>query len=270
MQYGLLGGKLGHSLSPQIHELFFQYTGIDGSYRLLETEAAALPQRLQQLRNTFDGCNVTIPHKIAVMPLLDKIAPEAAAIGAVNTIHFTAAGAWGYNTDYFGFGRMLAYNGIEVDGRRAAILGSGGAARAVTAYLADQGAEELYLVTRTPEKVDPHFYEIAPGLQVISYDELRRLDGRLLVNCTPVGMYPRTEASPVGSSVTAAFTAAVDLIYNPAQTLFLQQAKAAGHQAVNGLFMLVAQAVAAQEIWQKQKYDSQLITQIMADLERKL
>jgi shikimate dehydrogenase len=94
MQYGLLGGKLGHSLSPKIHELFFSYTGKKGSYKLLETPEAELPHRLQQLRSDgFTGCNVTIPHKVAVMPLLDGIAKEAAAIGAVNTIHFTEQGA---------------------------------------------------------------------------------------------------------------------------------------------------------------------------------
>ena len=91
MQYGLLGGKLGHSLSPKIHELFFKYTGITGSYELLETQLEALPARVEAMRSTFAGSNVTIPHKIAVMPMLDSIAPEAQAIGAVNTIKFTEA-----------------------------------------------------------------------------------------------------------------------------------------------------------------------------------
>ena len=121
MQYGLLGGKLGHSLSPKIHELFFKYTGITGSYELLETELEVLPARVEAMRNTFAGSNVTIPHKIAVMLMLDSIAPEAQAIGAVNTIKFTEAGAFGYNTDYFGFGRMLEYNGIAITGKVAVV-----------------------------------------------------------------------------------------------------------------------------------------------------
>lgn len=268
MQYGLLGGKLGHSLSPKIHELFFRYTGKNGSYALLETPEAELPERLLQLRNEgYAGCNVTIPHKVAVMSLLDVVAEEAAAIGAVNTIHFTEQGAFGYNTDYFGFGRMLAYNGIDVAGKTAVVLGSGGAARAVVSYLKNQQAAELYLVTRSPRQVDKYFYQIAPQLRVISYEELAQLSGRLLVNCTPVGMYPAVEASPVSSEVSAAFDASVDLIYNPAKTLFLQQAQGAGKQAVNGLFMLVAQAVAAQEIWQQESYGSELIEKIMTELE---
>ncbi len=270
MQYGLLGGKLGHSLSPKIHELFFKYTGLSGSYSLLETELEALPERIKAMRTAYAGSNVTIPHKIAVMTLLDSVAPEAEAIGAVNTIKFTKAGAFGYNTDYFGFGRMLEYNEIAVSGKVAVVLGSGGAARAVMKYLADKEAMQIYLVTRNPETVDKHFLAIAPSCKVIDYAELENLQGDVIINCTPVGMFPKVEAAPVSAEVCANFEAAVDLIYNPAETLFLRQAKDAGKKAVNGLFMLVAQAVAAQEIWQGKQYDSALIVKIMADLERNI
>ena len=270
MQYGLLGGKLGHSLSPKIHELFFKYTGVTGSYELLETELEALPARVEAMRSTFAGSNVTIPHKIAVMPMLDSIAPEAEAIGAVNTIKFTEAGAFGYNTDYFGFGRMLEYNDIAITGKVAVVLGSGGAARAVMKYLADKEAAQIYLVTRDVSSVDEHFLEIAPSCKVIDYAELESIKGDVIINCTPVGMYPKVEASPVSAKVCANFEASVDLIYNPVETLFLRQAKEAGKKFVNGLFMLVAQAVAAQEIWQGQQYDSDLIVKIMADLERNI
>ena len=266
-KYGLLGGKLGHSLSPQIHQLFFRSTGLEGSYELLETELEALPQRMAELRQGSKGSNVTIPHKLHVMPLLAGIAEEARAIGAVNTIKFTDEGAFGYNTDYFGFARMLEYNAIELKGKVAVVLGSGGAARAVMKVLADGQCRELYLVTRKPQEVDKHFLEIAPKCRVIDYEELTGLQGDVLVNCTPVGMYPRVEASPVPYEVSKSFAASVDLVYNPAKTLFLQQAERAGKKAVNGLFMLVAQAVAAQEIWQEQKYSSELIVSIMQELE---
>lgn len=266
-KFGLIGGKLGHSLSPAIHKLFFEYTGKTGSYELLETELAALPELMKKLRAEYVGTNVTIPHKLHVMPHLDSIAPEAAAIGAVNTIKFTSEGAFGYNTDYFGFGRMLEYNGIAIAGRVAAVLGTGGAARAVVKYLVDKGVGKLYLVTRDVTKVEQHFFEMAPELELIDYAQLAELKGDLLVNCTPVGMFPKVDAAPVPASVSAAFGASVDLIYNPAKTLFLAQAEAAGHKAVNGLFMLVAQAVAAQEIWQGEHYDSELIVRIMRELE---
>ncbi len=266
-KFGLLGGKLGHSLSPRIHELFFEYTGKEGSYELFETELEALPERMKMLQQEYVGVNVTIPHKLHVMPLLAQIASEAKAIGAVNTIRFTPAGGLGYNTDYFGFGRMLEHNGIEVKGKICAVLGTGGAARAVVKNLSDGGTAKLYLVTRDPKTCDPHFAQMAPGLEVITYAQLAQLSGDVLVNCTPVGMYPKVDASPVPAEVNAAFGASVDLIYNPAETMFLSQAKAAGKKAVNGLFMLVAQAVAAQEIWQGEKYDSELILRIMTTLQ---
>ena len=269
-KFGLIGGKLGHSLSPAIHQLFFEYTGKSGSYELLETELEALPELMGRLREGFTGTNVTIPHKLHVMPLLDEIAPEAQAIGAVNTIKFTNGGAFGYNTDYFGFGRMLEYNDIAVTGKVCAVLGTGGAARAVVKYLADKKCAKLYLVTRDVFKVDSHFAKIAPKIKVIDYARLDALQGDVLVNCTPVGMFPKVEAAPVSPEVSFAFDASVDLIYNPAQTLFLKQAAEAGNKAVNGLFMLVAQAVAAQEIWQSERYDSELIVRIMRELEKKL
>lgn len=268
--YGLLGGKLGHSLSPRIHELFFNYTGIAGDYCLLETPLEQLPQRLAAMRQELRGSNVTIPHKLHVMALLDGIAPEAQAIGAVNTIKFTADGALGYNTDYFGFGRLLEHNDLAVRGRTAAVLGTGGAARAVVKYLIDQGVGTLYLITRDPAKADPQFQTLAPQSQLLTYSQLAELSGDLLINCTPVGMFPKVEAAPVNATVSKAFAASVDLIYNPAQTLFLKQAAAAGKQAVNGLFMLVAQAVAAQEIWQDAAYDSEFIVRIMRELEREI
>lgn len=268
--YGLLGGKLGHSLSPRIHELFFAYTETEGSYGLLETELEALPQRMQQLQENYAGCNVTIPHKLHVLPYLAGITAEAEAIGAVNTIKFTDKGAFGYNTDYFGFGRMLEHNGISVTGKAVAVLGTGGAARAVLKYLADKNVGTVYLVTRNPSAVDGSLLAIAPMAKVCGYDALAGITGAVLVNCTPVGMYPKVDAAPVGAEISQCFDASVDLIYNPAATKFLQQAKDAGKQYVNGLFMLVAQAVAAQEIWQSAQYDSSLIVQIMKQLEQEL
>lgn len=270
MKYGLLGGKLGHSLSPRIHELFFAYTGKEGTYDLLETELEKLPARIESMRSTYAGSNVTIPHKLNVMPYLDRIAPEALAIGAVNTIKFTADGAFGFNTDYFGFGRLLSYNDIEVAGKTVVVLGTGGAARAVVKYLADQRAGRLYLVTRDVAKADRHFLTMAPVARFIDYAALDKLTGDLIVNCTPVGMYPKVGVAPVTAGVVANFDAAVDLIYNPGQTLFLKQAAEAGHKAVNGLFMLVAQAVASQEIWQEEKYGSDLIAKIAGVLEREV
>mgnify|MGYP004444502375 FL=1 len=269
-KFGLLGGKLGHSLSPAIHKLFFKYTDKEGTYDLLETEVEKISSRMEELRKNFKGANVTIPHKLHVMPFLDGISEEAKAIGAVNTIKFTPEGAFGYNTDYFGFARMLEYNKIFAKGKACAVLGTGGAARAVVKYLATAAASKIYLVTRDVTKDYGDFKKMAPGLEIISYEELEKLSGYCLINCTPLGMFPKMDACPVSQEVSANFEVSVDAIYNPAETIFLKQAKLSGKQAVNGLFMLVAQAVAAQELWQEEKYSSELIVKIMGDLEQSL
>lgn len=234
---------------------------------MLETKLEALPKRMEQLRKEFAGVNVTIPHKLHVIPFLNGVAAEAEAIGAVNTIKFTDKGIYGYNTDYFGFKRLLEYNNIAINNRLAVVLGSGGAARAVVKCLADMDVGAIYLVTRTPEKADAGFQQMFSDLRIINYQELQNIQGDVLINCTPVGMYPQVDASPVGKEVSAAFAVSVDLIYNPAETVFLRQARLAGKQSVNGLFMLVAQAVAAQELWQEEQYDSSLILQIMQELQ---
>lgn len=268
-KFGLIGGKLGHSLSPAIHRLFFEYTGKKASYELLETEAEALPALLRKISREYVGANVTIPHKLNVLPHLARIAPEAAAIGAVNTLKCTPEGIFGYNTDYYGFGRMLDYNEIKICGATCAVLGTGGAARAVVKYLANARAAKILLVTRDAKSAKLRdFYQLAPQLEIIGYDALKEVHGEVLTNCTPVGMFPNAGAAPVSAAVSAHFDASVDLIYNPSVTRFLAQAQAAGKKAVNGLFMLVAQAVAAQEIWQGEKYPSSLIARIMEALER--
>ncbi len=267
----LLGGKLGHSLSPRIHELFFQLTGLKGSYELWEKRVEELPGAMELLRAEYLGANVTIPHKLAVMPLLNGISPEAQAIGAVNTIKFTSEGVWGYNTDYFGFRQILSYNGIELKDKHVSVLGSGGAARAVVKAVVDSGARTISVVTRHPQELDRQFYTIAPeNLQAVSYTALEESTGDVMVNCTPVGMYPKMDASPVSYELASIPEVCIDIIYNPARTLFLQAAEQAGHQAVNGLFMLVAQAVAAEEIWQETSYGHELIVAIMDKLRAEL
>ena len=262
--FALLGAKLGHSLSPQIHQMIFEELGLEADYKLLELPTEALEAGLEELAHTYTGVNVTIPHKVDVIPFLDEVAPEAAAIGAVNTISFVNGKSCGYNTDWLGFGMLLEHNGIEARGQKAAVLGIGGASRAVLQYLAKRGAEELLLVSRSPQQIPAEVLKICGSIptRCLSYAQLAQERGGLLVNCTPVGMYPKTGVSPVGEEVIKNFGAAVDLIYNPAETEFLRLAKKSGRQAVNGLLMLAAQAVAAQEIWQQRKLGADLAVKI--------
>lgn len=272
VHFGLIGGRLGHSLSPQIHKLIFKELGIDGTYDLLEIDPEDLYTRVHELSNKYGGVNVTIPHKINVMASLTTLSMAAQSIGAVNTIYFHEGAIRGYNTDYLGFGRLLAHNDIALAGKSAAVLGTGGASRAVLQYLIDNGISQIFIASRDPQNIAPYMKTMCSSVptQFVNYAHLERYTGDMIINCTPVGMYPKQEASPVAQQVMNNFTTAIDLIYNPSKTLFLQQAKQAGKQAVNGMFMLVAQAVAAEEIWLQQKIDNDVVVKIAAAMEKQL
>ena len=246
---GLIGKKLGHSLSPQIHAELYRLTGMDGQYDLLETPESGVAALLDDLQDKgYTGVNVTIPYKKTVMPLLDELSNEAAAIGAVNTIYFRNGRRIGHNTDVYGLKALLNTNDIAVAKQRVVILGTGGAARC-THYLAHTlGVCEIITVSRRPQSADSVF-------DAISYDTLRGLDTiDVLINTTPVGMHPHTDACPVSPDVIKKCAAVVDLIYNPQQTQLLRYAAQFGKRWANGLLMLSAQAVKAQEIWNGDTY----------------
>ncbi|MDP4143513.1 MAG: shikimate dehydrogenase [Bacillota bacterium] len=268
--YGLLGEKLGHSISPEIHSLIFKELNIEGSYNLFEVDKEKLQDVVVGLKALKSkGVNVTIPYKMDVMEYLDEISQEAKTIGAVNTICFNEGRTTGYNTDYFGFGMMLDKYDVQIKDKKAVVLGIGGASMAIFQYLVDKEASEIYLVTRNKEKgLDTLREQIENCLQdkkvfVISYDELEGFEkGDVIINCTPCGMYPKIDSSAVGKNIVEKFSAAVDLIYNPAETLFLRYARECNIKAVNGLYMLVGQAVAAEELWNNIKIDKSITNNI--------
>ena len=259
MKFGLLGAKLGHSLSPQIHQEVFRQLGIDATYELIEVPGDKLAEKVTELQRTYRGLNVTIPHKVAVMESLHTVAPEARAIGAVNTVLFRDGMSEGFNTDYFGFARLLEHNGLVPKGKEVCVLGTGGASRAILQCVKDMQAKNITVISRAVENAPE---DIRSRYTVKTYEDLKLMSGDLLINCTPVGMYPNVGASPVDDAVTGRFAAAVDIIYNPAETAFMKLARQQGKPAVNGLFMLVAQAVAADEIWLERKLDSGLIADV--------
>ena len=226
--YGLLGEKLGHSYSPQIHALLGDY-----EYSLFPTPREEVPGFVRN--NTLAGFNVTIPYKETVMPLLDWISPEAERIGSVNTIVRLEDGRLhGYNTDYFGFRYMLGDVG-RLAGKKAVVLGGGGASKTVCAVLNDIGCEPVVVISRSGEN---NYLNIA-----------LHADASVVVNTTPVGMYGNQDNAPVELSMFPHCELALDLIYNPAKTHFLMQADRLGIENRGGLTMLVAQAVRAAEIW---------------------
>lgn len=271
MKLGLIGEKLGHSQSPAIHTKLFQLLGIQGSYDLIEMNRRDVPNELIRLkREGYVGLNVTIPYKIEVMPFLADIAHEAQVIGAVNTIYMTAEGDFGYNTDYSGFGRSLDHATIAVQDKDCVVLGTGGAARAIVKCLYDKGAKTITVASRNPQE-KKKFTAFAKTLhgRMVSYEELAaQKDGDVLVNCTPVGMYPNVDASPLAKEIVARYPAVVDLIYNPKTTRILQYAQQQGAKTLNGMYMLVAQAIGSEEIWQKQHIDNAVIEEIAKEMEK--
>ncbi len=231
-RYGLLGRSLGHSYSPEIHAAF----GCPPEcYTLYEVEPEALPGFLT--RPEFDGINVTIPYKKAVIPYLSELSDAARAIGSVNTIVRRADGTlFGDNTDYYGFDRALAAAGIDPAGKKALVLGDGGAAPTVRAVLHARGAREIVTISRHGEN---------------NYGNLdRHRDAALIVNATPVGMYPDNGTSLIDLTAFPALCGVYDLIYNPARTKLLLDAARLGIPCANGLLMLVAQAKRAEELFQ--------------------
>ena len=225
LRCGLLGRKLGHSYSPQIHRELSCY-----EYKLYEKEPEELEAFLKS--GTFDGLNVTIPYKKTVMAYLDEISPEAAAIGSVNTIVNRGGKLTGYNTDAFGFSWLLQKSGVEAADKKALVFGSGGASVTVCHVLKSLGADPV-VISRTGEN---------------NYENLdRHLDAKLLINATPLGMYPNNGESPVDLTRFSALDGVLDVVYNPARTALMLQAEQLGIPHASGLSMLVAQAKKACE-----------------------
>ncbi len=249
MQCGLLGEKLRHSYSPQIHHLLGDYT-----YSLFEKKPEALAGFLKN--GGFSGLNVTIPYKKAVIPYCDSLSDRAKQLGAVNTIVRKTDGTLiGHNTDYFGFSSMVAECKINIHGKKALVLGSGGASNTAVAVLQELGANVI-VISRSGKN---NYGNIAD-----------HSDAAVIVNATPVGMYPKTGVSPVCLDVFSKLEAVLDVIYNPARTQLLLDAERRGIPCMNGLWMLVAQAWESAQWFQAKPLDACLISEIHTLLRRQM
>lgn len=221
MKCALIGEKLGHSYSKLIHEAFGLY-----SYELVSLPRDRVGEFMEN--GDFDAFNVTIPYKRTVMPYCSYISPEAQKIGSVNTVIRTQDGLHGFNTDYFGFKSMAARAGIDFAGKKVVILGSGGTSLTAKAVAADCGADRITVVSRSGE---------------YNYENLEKLsDCEILINTTPVGMYPNNGSSAVKLDSFPRCEAVLDVIYNPLRTELIMQALERGISCSGGLYMLVAQA----------------------------
>jgi len=240
MKCGLLGRKLGHSYSPQIHSHLSDY-----NYALFEKEPGELESFLRD--GDFVGLNVTIPYKKDVIPFLDELSPVAQKLGAVNTIVRRDGKLIGHNTDYFGFRSMVEKSGLSPSGKKCLVLGSGGASNTVVAVLEELGGQVI-VVSRSGEN---NYHNLS-----------RHADAVIVVNATPVGMYPNTGVSPVDLSLFPKLEGVLDVVYNPARTQLLLDAEDRGIVSMNGLWMLVAQAKESAEWFTGRRIDDDRIDKI--------
>lgn len=250
MRYGLIGEKLGHSYSKIIHEKLADYT-----YDLIPLTRDEFSEFMK--KKEFTAINVTIPYKQDVIPYLDELHPLAKEIGAVNTIVNKNGHNIGYNTDFYGFKYMLEHNNIQITDKKCLILGTGGTSHTVHAVLKHLGAKEIYIVSRS-DKND----------RIISYERCYKdhLNADIVINTTPVGMYPNIDASPIDLTTFTKCEAVVDAIFNPIKTKLTLQAEALNKKAVTGLEMLVAQAKQAIEYFLEQPLEDSLIDRTYQEL----
>lgn len=251
LNFCLIGYPLGHSMSPFIHNELFKLKGIEASYGLNAIEPEMLNDKVNELKS-LRGFNVTIPHKTNIIPFLSELSDRARLFGAVNTVSIDENGAKGYNTDCFGFLRALEMAGITLGGK-VLLCGSGGVSR-MFAFESVLANAELTIAVRDAD-IDAAMLikkEIEDKLgRTAVVTTLDRVDGEfdLLINGTPVGMFPNVEACVLPKEKVCRCKAVFDAVYNPQETLLIKYAKEAGIKYSNGLPMLVWQAAVAQEIW---------------------
>ncbi|GFN23285.1 shikimate dehydrogenase [Thermanaeromonas sp. C210] len=272
---GLLGYPVAHSFSPQIHNAAFRALGLDWVYLAFGVEPSRLPAAVEGIRALgFAGANVTIPHKESIMAYLDEIHPLARLIGAVNTVVSREGKLLGYNTDAGGFLRSLEEAGVDPAGKRALILGAGGAARAVAFALAQARCAALTLANRTEDRAQ----ELARGLgeagfravEVAPWEEgslagvIPEVD--MVINTTSIGMAPDRERVPLDPGLLRPRQVACDIVYNPPETAFLKGARLRGCLVISGLSMLLYQGAEAFTLWTGREAPVEVMREVLYNL----
>ena len=249
MKYGLIGEKLSHSFSKEIHEALADYT-----YEIRELTPDEVAPFLAA--REFEGINVTIPYKEKVIPHLDEISDAAKMIGAVNTVKNVGGRLIGDNTDFYGMREMILRAGIEIKGKKALILGTGGTSKTAKAVLTDLGASEIIVVSRKESD------------KTVTYETVlaHHSDAEIIVNTTPLGMYPNTDAFPIDLYSFPNLTGVIDAIYNPLRTNLILEAQKLGIPAVGGLMMLILQAARASEIFLGKTLDNGKVEQVVKSI----
>ncbi|MEE7581815.1 MAG: shikimate dehydrogenase [Oscillospiraceae bacterium] len=273
-KYTLIGHPLGHSMSPFIHDRLFKLKGREVSYSLTDISPEDLNSKKEYLKSEFVGYNITIPHKVAVIPFIDKMDTSALRYNSVNCVANTQEGSVGYNTDCYGFLNSLKMNDISLDGK-VLLLGCGGVGRMMAIESLLHGAtltiaiiEEARdmcntLLTELNEKFPNVKVEVVLMSEITgSFD--------LVINSTPVGMFPKVDNCPLSDETISKCGAVFDAIYNPTETKLVQKFKAQGKKAVGGMAMLVLQAVKAHELWDNDTYSNDEIDEIIKQSNEKV
>lgn len=249
MKYGLIGEHLTHSFSKEIHEKINSYT-----YDLCEVSKDEFASFME--KRDFKAINVTIPYKEKVIPYLESIDDAAKLIGAVNTIVNRDGKLYGYNTDFLGLKNLVLINDIDVCNKKVIILGTGGTSKTAHAVMKDLNASEIHFVSRKSSET------------ACSYEDCYKIhnDAQIIINTTPCGMYPNCDDSILDIKKFPSCEAVIDVIYNPLKTSIIRDALSLGIKAVNGLYMLVAQAVYASSIFINESYDELVIKEIYNEI----
>lgn len=272
--FAVIGHPIGHTMSPFIHSRLFSLNGLNNGYTAMDIAPESLEPSLPHLRE-LGGFNITIPHKQAIIPLLDDLDQKAAFFHSVNTVKNENGRLVGYTTDGAGFTKALASAGVPLSGR-IAILGAGGVSR-VMAFEAIEASDKPDITIAAREHSLPAARALCEELESVLQKQGRKghfavsaldtLSGDfdLLVNGTPVGMYPHVDASPIPANVVSRCAAVFDAVYNPDETMLLRLARENGAKTVGGMRMLVGQAAAAQEIWYGAAFGEQDIDMLCRD-----
>lgn len=263
-KYALIGHPLGHSMSPYIHKRLFEEAGKTAEYSLVDIAPEDMRSKLPELLETAEGLNVTIPHKIAVMDFLDCLDESAQRYNSVNCICRKNGKLTGFNTDCDGFLRSVPEKNL---GGKVLLLGCGGVGRMMAAEAARHGAKiTMAIIPEAKEMAAALVKEIkektGADIKTVMTDSVSG-EYDLLINATPVGMYPKTDACPVSEEVIGNCNAVFDAIYNPTKTKLIKIAESKGIPAVGGMSMLVLQAVTAHEIWDGDSYTDEQISRII-------
>ncbi len=251
LNFGLLGEKLSHSLSPLIHKFIFKNLNVEAEYKLFEVSQNEIKNfKKRMMEENISAVNITVPYKKIFIQDLDFISKSAKQIGAINLLYLKENKFYGDNTDYYGFEKTLLANKIEsnIENKNIYIIGRGGASLAIKAVLKNLGATKVFSLYR----------ENKNSLIIFPKNISEDIERNIIINATPVGIYPNINENIVPEDFLKNFKIAIDLIYNPAETLFLKQAKKMGIQAINGLTMLVEQAIKTDEILLNIKIDEKL------------